>query len=137
MKNIVFDKTGTLTHGVPRVSRVVMFVSRTEVSLQTVLAIAGSAESSSEHPIGSAIMTYVKKVIALFLWCVLFSFHCLTYCLCCLWQLCTIWAFSLTVMLLCGLMCHIRCPDALPWYDSCAVSGVWCLTLCSRRWSCW
>jgi len=60
--SIVFDKTGTLTHGVQRVSHVVMFVPRTDISLQTVLAIAGSAESSSEHPIGAAIVSYVKKV---------------------------------------------------------------------------
>lgn len=61
--SIVFDKTGTLTHGIQRVSHVTMFVSRNDISLETVLAIAGSAETSSEHPIGSAIVTYVKKVI--------------------------------------------------------------------------
>ena len=59
----MFDKTGTLTHGVPRVSHVVLFVPRTDISLQTVLAIAGSAETSSEHPIGTAIVNYVKKVV--------------------------------------------------------------------------
>lgn len=63
--SIVFDKTGTLTHGVPHVSHVVMFVPRSDMSLQTILAITGSAETSSEHPVGTAIVTYVKKVISL------------------------------------------------------------------------
>ena len=67
VQTIVFDKTGTLTHGVPHVSHVVMFVPRTEISLQTVLAITGTAETSSEHPIGSAIVSYVKKVISFLL----------------------------------------------------------------------
>ena len=70
VKSIVFDKTGTLTHGVPRVSHVVMFVPRDDLSLQTVLAIAGSAETSSEHPIGAAIVTYVKKVLSLVVTCI-------------------------------------------------------------------
>ena len=59
----MFDKTGTLTHGIQRVSHVVTFVPRTDISLETVLAIAGSAETNSEHPIGAAIVTYVKKVL--------------------------------------------------------------------------
>lgn len=62
MKSIVFDKTGTVTHGVACVSQVLMFVPRNEVSLQTVLAVAGSAETSSEHPVGIAIANYAKKV---------------------------------------------------------------------------
>ena len=54
--SIVFDKTGTLTHGVLHVSHVVMFVPRSDMSLQTVLAITGSAETSSEHPIGLSLI---------------------------------------------------------------------------------
>ena len=65
---IVFDKTGTVTHGVPRVARVTMFVGDSVCSFIKMVAIGGTAEASSEHPIASAIVKYAKDVSE-FHWC--------------------------------------------------------------------
>jgi Cu+-exporting ATPase len=62
IKAIVFDKTGTVTHGVPRVARVAMFVEDKVCTFVQLLAVAGTAEASSEHPIASAIVKYAKDV---------------------------------------------------------------------------
>ncbi|KAK7500531.1 hypothetical protein BaRGS_00008106 [Batillaria attramentaria] len=61
---IVFDKTGTVTHGVPRVARVSLFVDERTCSFAKVVAICGSAEASSEHPIAAAIVKYTKETLA-------------------------------------------------------------------------
>lgn len=58
----MFDKTGTVTHGVPRVARVAMFVENSICSFVKLIAIAGTAENSSEHPLASAIVKYAKQV---------------------------------------------------------------------------
>ncbi|KAJ8298432.1 hypothetical protein KUTeg_024963 [Tegillarca granosa] len=63
IKSIVFDKTGTVTHGVPRVARVAMFVENKVCSFIKLLAIAGTAEASSEHPIASAIVKYANETL--------------------------------------------------------------------------
>ena len=63
IKIIVFDKTGTVTHGVPRVAKVAKFVDDRVCSLMKLLAIAGTAEASSEHPIASAIVKYTKQTL--------------------------------------------------------------------------
>jgi Cu+-exporting ATPase len=49
---IVLDKTGTLTRGEPKVTEVI----RDGTSEQEMLFFAGSAEKSSEHPLGEAIV---------------------------------------------------------------------------------
>lgn len=54
---IIFDKTGTLTYGKPKVVKVYTFHDFLE---DEVLKIAGSVEKYSEHPLGEAIVNYVK-----------------------------------------------------------------------------
>jgi heavy metal translocating P-type ATPase len=58
LHTVFLDKTGTLTYGFPVVSEV-----RTEpgVSERTLLEAAASAERSSEHPLGRAIVRYAEQ----------------------------------------------------------------------------
>src|SRR5947207_5711836 len=51
---IVFDKTGTLTEGKPKVVEVVATEKYTQ---DEILRLAASLERSSEHPLGTAIVT--------------------------------------------------------------------------------
>ncbi|XP_070572961.1 copper-exporting P-type ATPase-like [Ptychodera flava] len=60
VQTIVFDKTGTVTHGVPKVVKVATF-KVVQFSEEHILAIAGTAEADSEHPIGVAIVTAAKE----------------------------------------------------------------------------
>jgi heavy metal translocating P-type ATPase len=54
---VVIDKTGTLTFGRPEVQRI---VSIRGVSEEELLDAAASAELRSEHPLGKAVVTYVR-----------------------------------------------------------------------------
>ncbi len=54
---MVLDKTGTLTHGRPTVTDVVPFAG----DQQQLLALAGSVEQFSEHPLGQAITFYAHR----------------------------------------------------------------------------
>jgi P-type E1-E2 ATPase len=58
LHTVFLDKTGTLTFGFPVVSEV-----RTEPSIseRTLLEAAASAERSSEHPLGRAIVRYAEQ----------------------------------------------------------------------------
>lgn len=50
---VVLDKTGTITKGVPEVKKI---LSTSEYSEESILQIAASLESKSEHPLGEAIV---------------------------------------------------------------------------------
>ncbi|NXH37956.1 ATP7A ATPase, partial [Dicaeum eximium] len=61
VKVVVFDKTGTITHGTPEVMQVKFLVEGNLLPRHKMLAIVGTAESSSEHPLGAAITKYCRK----------------------------------------------------------------------------
>ncbi|XP_010282904.1 PREDICTED: copper-transporting ATPase 1 isoform X1 [Phaethon lepturus] len=61
VKVVVFDKTGTITHGTPEVMQVKFLVESNQLPHDKMLAILGTAESNSEHPLGVAITKYCKK----------------------------------------------------------------------------
>ena len=55
---IIFDKTGTLTHGKPVVTDVIPVSGHT---VEQVLGLAASLESTSEHPLAEAIVAHAKE----------------------------------------------------------------------------
>ncbi|PNI35360.1 ATP7A isoform 4 [Pan troglodytes] len=61
VKVVVFDKTGTITHGTPVVNQVKVLTESNRISHHKILAIVGTAESNSEHPLGTAITKYCKQ----------------------------------------------------------------------------
>ncbi|KGL80796.1 Copper-transporting ATPase 2, partial [Tinamus guttatus] len=61
IKTVMFDKTGTITCGVPRVMRVLLLGETALLPLKKVLAVVGTAEASSEHPLGVAVTKYCKE----------------------------------------------------------------------------
>ncbi|KAG8448220.1 hypothetical protein GDO86_015351 [Hymenochirus boettgeri] len=63
VKTVVFDKTGTITKGTPVVMQVKVLVESNRMPSNKLLAIVGTAESNSEHPLGSAVIKYCKEVL--------------------------------------------------------------------------
>ncbi|XP_062370908.1 copper-transporting ATPase 2 [Cinclus cinclus] len=61
IKTVMFDKTGTITYGVPKVMRVLLMGDIAVFPLKKVLAVVGTAEASSEHPLGVAVTKYCKE----------------------------------------------------------------------------
>ncbi|XP_008291778.1 copper-transporting ATPase 2 [Stegastes partitus] len=58
---VMFDKTGTITNGVPRVTRVLVLWEMARMPLRKILAVVGTAETSSEHPLGLAVAKHCKE----------------------------------------------------------------------------
>ncbi|CAJ1087759.1 copper-transporting ATPase 2 [Xyrichtys novacula] len=58
---VMFDKTGTITNGVPRVTRVLVLWEVARMPLRKILAVVGTAEASSEHPLGMAVAKHCKE----------------------------------------------------------------------------
>ncbi|XP_067853253.1 copper-transporting ATPase 1-like [Heptranchias perlo] len=61
INTVVFDKTGTITHGTPRVMNLKMVAESNYISQTKLLAIVGTAETNSEHPLGVAVTKYCKQ----------------------------------------------------------------------------
>ncbi|XP_074014774.1 copper-transporting ATPase 2 isoform X2 [Numenius arquata] len=64
IKTVMFDKTGTITCGVPKVMRVLLLGETAVLSLKKVLAVVGTAEASSEHPLGVAVTKYCREELS-------------------------------------------------------------------------
>lgn len=64
VQSVVFDKTGTITYGAPKVIQVKMVVEGNRMPRSRLLAIVGTAENNSEHPLGAAITKYCRQVCA-------------------------------------------------------------------------
>ncbi|XP_056327723.1 copper-transporting ATPase 1 [Danio aesculapii] len=61
IQSVVFDKTGTITYGAPKVVQLKMLAEGNRLPRSKLLAIVGTAENSSEHPLGAAITKYCKQ----------------------------------------------------------------------------
>uniref|UniRef100_A0A673MTC7 P-type Cu(+) transporter n=1 Tax=Sinocyclocheilus rhinocerous TaxID=307959 RepID=A0A673MTC7_9TELE len=64
IQSVVFDKTGTITYGAPKVVQVKMLAEGNRMPRSKLLAIVGTAENNSEHPLGAAITKYCKQELA-------------------------------------------------------------------------
>ncbi|XP_063808021.1 copper-transporting ATPase 2 isoform X2 [Pseudophryne corroboree] len=61
INTVMFDKTGTITQGVPKVMRVLLLGDVARMPLKRMLAVVGTAEASSEHPLGMAVSKFCKE----------------------------------------------------------------------------
>lgn len=61
IQSVVFDKTGTITYGAPKVVQVKIVVEGNRMPRSKLLAIVGTAENNSEHPLGAAITRFCKQ----------------------------------------------------------------------------
>lgn len=59
IKTVIFDKTGTLTAGKPHVVDYILL--KNGISVQTMVGLAAALESTSEHPIAGAIISFYSK----------------------------------------------------------------------------
>jgi P-type Cu+ transporter len=60
LDTVVFDKTGTLTWGKPEVADVLL-APATQLDAEQLLALAGSLEKGSEHPLAQAVVTEAQR----------------------------------------------------------------------------
>nr|CAD2176010.1 unnamed protein product [Meloidogyne enterolobii] len=75
IRTVVFDKTGTLTEGKPRIVRLYSTLPRTHLSLRRLVLLMGTAESSSEHPLGTAIVAFAKNFLKNEHWATVYNFR--------------------------------------------------------------
>ncbi|CAL8355400.1 unnamed protein product [Merluccius merluccius] len=61
VQTVVFDKTGTITYGAPKVVQLKLVVEGNKMPRSRLLAVVGTAENNSEHPLGAAITKYCKQ----------------------------------------------------------------------------
>ncbi|KAG7283105.1 hypothetical protein CRUP_033051 [Coryphaenoides rupestris] len=55
--------TGTITYGAPRVVQLKLVVEGNKMPRSRLLAVVGTAENNSEHPLGTAITKYCKQTV--------------------------------------------------------------------------
>nr|CAB3224695.1 copper-transporting ATPase 2 [Phallusia mammillata] len=66
VKTVVFDKTGTITYGEPRVVLEHLCTPEeggTGMSLRHLMAVVGTAENASEHPLGVSVVKRAKEIL--------------------------------------------------------------------------
>ena len=73
---VIFDKTGTVTHGKPKVVNITLFSDLKEMPFKLLIALIGTAESRSEHPLARAVKEYalaVSRALSVICVCIVFT----------------------------------------------------------------